>query len=494
MDWPDEQYAAQDDPQTTVVGLMSDTHGILDKRVLQAFRDAKVDYILHAGDVADKPNRLNIDQIRAQLEEIAPTLIVRGNNDDRWTPTHELPTRVVLSAGRARFFVHHGDEEDAIANPLNALRPKGGWKRGDVIVSGHSHRPLFARYAPNGVLFINPGSAGPSRFNLPRRFSVVTVETATINGIEASRMSVSDWDFSIKDRDPAVVEDPWIPKDFELFDSRGVPMKGHAPIKKPVPHTPGEKMKHNANFNPRDPCLDEFEEEVPIEVDGNMIDDAVDDADDAVDDAGWDEGRRRRILSAPPRTVEAWEARWEKRFSCWWSRTPLQEQLGACIPALSLHLGGRLQSAWHTTQLSLGRSPRAKRPPAQLPEGCEWIGEREAEIRLPDFPDFPEHFEVPEVIPIPRLPGMRDADMAQGLLEPKGRGLPARGVEPPARGSGRFESTSAADWWSTLALGAGIGACGSAAVATCALTAASLARRARRLSRLQLRQPRLDRG
>lgn len=323
MDWPDEQYAAQDDPQTTVVGLMSDTHGILDKRVLQAFRDAKVDYILHAGarsrhstttthlrtlqsqqsqselrtadlagiclppplpllvfgyrplfqplpqvlvclmdagDVADKPNRLNIDQIRAQLEEIAPTLIVRGNNDDRWTPTHELPTRVVLSAGRARFFVHHGDEEDAIANPLNALRPKGGWKRGDVIVSGHSHRPLFARYAPNGVLFINPGSAGPSRFNLPRRFSVVTVETATINGIEASRMSVSDWDFSIKDRDPAVVEDPWIPKDFELFDSRGVPMKGHAPIKKPVPHTPGEKMKHNANFNPRDPCLDEFEE------------------------------------------------------------------------------------------------------------------------------------------------------------------------------------------------------------------------------------------
>ena len=49
MDWPDEQYAAQDDPQTTVVGLMSDTHGVLDKRVLQAFRDAKVDYILHAG-------------------------------------------------------------------------------------------------------------------------------------------------------------------------------------------------------------------------------------------------------------------------------------------------------------------------------------------------------------------------------------------------------------------------------------------------------------
>lgn len=96
-------------------------------------------------------------------------------------------------------------------------------------------------------------------------------------------------------------------------------MKGHAPIMKPVPHPPSENassFKPNANFNPRDPCLDEFEDDIPFDVDGHIIDAAEDDHGEYIH-------RRRRFRrqlragGVQPQSAEVWQQRWEQRFSCW---------------------------------------------------------------------------------------------------------------------------------------------------------------------------------
>jgi hypothetical protein len=128
------------------IGLISDTHGLLRAEALEGLRGSEL--IIHAGDVGD-PTILDA------LREIAPVVAVRGNVDTaEWAG--ELPETAVAEAGAVSIYVLH----DVHALDLNA-RAAGF----HIVVSGHSHKP--GRSERDGVVYINPGSAGPRRFSLP---------------------------------------------------------------------------------------------------------------------------------------------------------------------------------------------------------------------------------------------------------------------------------------------------------------------------------------
>jgi hypothetical protein len=129
-----------------IVGVISDTHGLLRPEAVAALRGAEL--ILHAGDIGAAAV---LDQLRA----LAPVVAVRGNNDrEAWAAA--LPEVVVESVAGARVCIIHD---------LKELRADADAERLDVIVSGHSHRPRVERRGR--VLLVNPGSAGPRRFRLP---------------------------------------------------------------------------------------------------------------------------------------------------------------------------------------------------------------------------------------------------------------------------------------------------------------------------------------
>jgi putative phosphoesterase len=128
------------------IGLISDTHGLLRKEALDALRGS--DLIIHAGDVGDA-------KILEVLRRIAPVVAVRGNVDTaEWAKT--LPETAVAEVGSVRIYVLHD------SNALDLDAKTAGF---DIVVSGHSHKP--GRSERNGVMYINPGSAGPRRFRLP---------------------------------------------------------------------------------------------------------------------------------------------------------------------------------------------------------------------------------------------------------------------------------------------------------------------------------------
>jgi len=130
----------------TRIGLISDTHGLLRPQALEALRGSEL--ILHAGDVG-KP------EILSALQELAPVIAVRGNVDTSdWART--LPETAVAEAGKFLIYILH-DVHTLDLDPAAA-----GFH---VVVSGHSHQPGKSERA--GVLYINPGSAGPRRFQLP---------------------------------------------------------------------------------------------------------------------------------------------------------------------------------------------------------------------------------------------------------------------------------------------------------------------------------------
>jgi putative phosphoesterase len=130
----------------TLIGLISDTHGLLRDAALEALRGS--DLIIHAGDVG-KPEILTV------LRQLAPVVAVRGNIDTApWTS--ELPATAIAEAGPVTIYVLHNIED------LD-LDPKAAGIQ--VVVSGHSHQPKSVQ--KSGVLYINPGSAGPRRFKLP---------------------------------------------------------------------------------------------------------------------------------------------------------------------------------------------------------------------------------------------------------------------------------------------------------------------------------------
>jgi len=127
------------------VGLIADTHGLLRPQARSFLLDS--DLIVHAGDIGGRG-------LLEQLQSIAPVSAVRGNNDTEPWAAH-LPEAQLIDAGGVRVQVIHNLAE-------LSLDPAAG---AQVIVSGHSHRPLLERR--DGVLYVNPGSAGPRRFKLP---------------------------------------------------------------------------------------------------------------------------------------------------------------------------------------------------------------------------------------------------------------------------------------------------------------------------------------
>jgi uncharacterized protein len=129
-----------------MVGLISDTHGLLREEAVQAMCGCEL--IIHAGDVGNPA-------ILEALRKLAPVVVVRGNIDDgAWGKTLP-PTAVAEIDGKTIYVLHNIHELD--------LDPAAAGFH--VVVSGHSHKP--ARLEKAGVLYVNPGSAGPRRFDLP---------------------------------------------------------------------------------------------------------------------------------------------------------------------------------------------------------------------------------------------------------------------------------------------------------------------------------------
>jgi putative phosphoesterase len=140
------------------IGLISDTHGLLRPEALDGLKGS--DLIIHAGDVG-KPEI--IDQLRA----IAPVIAVRGNVDNGdWAAM--LPTTAVVKAGNHSIYVLH-DLTQMDLNPAAA-----GF---NIVISGHSHKP--GHFERDGILYINPGSAGPRRFQLPITIARLRLQDAS---------------------------------------------------------------------------------------------------------------------------------------------------------------------------------------------------------------------------------------------------------------------------------------------------------------------------
>jgi putative phosphoesterase len=138
------------------VGVISDTHGLMRPEALKALRGC--DQILHAGDIGSRT-------VLEALEAIAPVTAIRGNNDtDAWAKG--IPETIELRIERTSIHMLHSVKD------LDAEAATGA----NVIVSGHSHRPVIERR--DGVLYLNPGSAGPRRFKLPVALAILRVDGA----------------------------------------------------------------------------------------------------------------------------------------------------------------------------------------------------------------------------------------------------------------------------------------------------------------------------
>ena len=137
------------------IGLISDTHGLLRPEALERLRGC--DRIVHGGDIGSP-------RILESLAALAPLTAVRGNNDrDEWA--RDLPDTAVVPCGGVRLYVIHDLSELPIDAAAEGMQ---------VVVSGHSHRPSVAER--QGVLYVNPGSAGPRRFRLPIAVGELVIE------------------------------------------------------------------------------------------------------------------------------------------------------------------------------------------------------------------------------------------------------------------------------------------------------------------------------
>ncbi len=144
-----------------LIGLISDTHGLLRDEAKQAL--AGVDLIIHAGDIG-------APRVLEELRALAPVRAVRGNNDHGpWT--RGLPETEALEVEGASLYVLHDLKE------LDLDPAAGGFT---VVVAGHSHQPAIE--TRDGVLYINPGSAGPRRFKLPVAIGFLEVDSGAARG------------------------------------------------------------------------------------------------------------------------------------------------------------------------------------------------------------------------------------------------------------------------------------------------------------------------
>jgi len=139
----------------SIIGVISDTHGLLRPEAVTALHG--VEMILHAGDIG-KPEILD------ELNKIAPVTAVRGNNDTGdWA--RDIPDRQHLEIGGVLIYMLHDLKEfNSADEAIDA----------DVLIFGHSHKPMIEER--DGVVHLNPGSAGPRRFKLPVTVALLNVE------------------------------------------------------------------------------------------------------------------------------------------------------------------------------------------------------------------------------------------------------------------------------------------------------------------------------
>jgi putative phosphoesterase len=134
------------------IGLISDTHGLLRPEAVEALKDSQL--ILHAGDVGAA-------EILAELRGVAPVIAVRGNVD-RGAWAEQLPETAEVAPGIL------------VVHDVNSLRVDPAAEGYRVVVSGHSHKP--GQSERDGVLYVNPGAAGPRRFRLPVTVAILDLE------------------------------------------------------------------------------------------------------------------------------------------------------------------------------------------------------------------------------------------------------------------------------------------------------------------------------
>jgi uncharacterized protein len=155
------------------IGLISDTHGLL-RPEAKAFL-AGSDVIIHAGDIGDAG-------ILTELQRIAPVTAVRGNNDTgAWAET--LNETALMRVGDSVIYAIHDLARLGIEPSATGIR---------AVVSGHSHKPRVEERG--GVLFVNPGSAGPRRFRLPIAAGEIIVDGAAISARTVELASVTSAD------------------------------------------------------------------------------------------------------------------------------------------------------------------------------------------------------------------------------------------------------------------------------------------------------------
>jgi len=136
-----------------IIGVISDTHGLLRPEALAALAPAR--HILHAGDIGDI-------EILDALRQLAPVTAICGNVDTSGPCARFPATELVEVAGRHFYLVHSISDLDI--NPAAAGV--------SAVISGHSHKP--SQETRNGILYLNPGSAGPRRFELPVTVALIT--------------------------------------------------------------------------------------------------------------------------------------------------------------------------------------------------------------------------------------------------------------------------------------------------------------------------------
>jgi putative phosphoesterase len=141
------------------IGVISDTHGLLRPEALQALAGAEL--IVHAGDVGGP-------EVLDALRAVAPVVAVRGNNDRGAWAAALAETEVVETAGRMLYVLHDLKQLD--------LDPRAAGF--DAVIAGHSHQPRIDRR--DGVLYLNPGSAGPRRFRLPIALAWLDVDAEAV--------------------------------------------------------------------------------------------------------------------------------------------------------------------------------------------------------------------------------------------------------------------------------------------------------------------------
>jgi uncharacterized protein len=148
----------------TLIGVISDTHGLLDEKVLEHFRG--VHSIIHAGDIGT-------EDIIWHLEKIAPVVAVRGNND---SAAMCFPNeRMALIEGRTFYVRHIFATVEKMAPAQQRIIER---HMPDAVIFGHSHKAYSETW--RGTLLFNPGSAGPKRFSLPRSIGLLELGEDTI--------------------------------------------------------------------------------------------------------------------------------------------------------------------------------------------------------------------------------------------------------------------------------------------------------------------------